>query len=159
MFSLLPKPTLKRQVYWDEYMCSRILPQKHTTLLSPIAKASINLNSQGILLVLSKVLLKWRDIYGWHFVTINQGVLINKVGRLFSCNLGGYEHCQTDHFIHYFWLMHWDTLNPREEERERVGRKKIVSSMQNNKYWMSMCTVNLGRGKEISGGEMCIFSK
>ena len=52
------------------------------------AKASINLWSRGILLVLAKVLLKWREIYGWQFVTINQEMLINKVGQLFSWNRG-----------------------------------------------------------------------
>lgn len=56
------------------------------------AKASINLWSRGILLVLAKVLLKWREIYGWHFVTINQEMLINKVGRLSSWNRGRLRH-------------------------------------------------------------------
>lgn len=62
---------------------SSSLPRSHKS-----AKASINLWSRGILLVLAKVLLKWRQIYGWHFVTINQEILINKVGRLFSWNRG-----------------------------------------------------------------------
>lgn len=52
------------------------------------AKTSINLWSLGILLVLPKELLKWREIYGWQFVTINQDMLINKVGQLFSRNPG-----------------------------------------------------------------------
>lgn len=62
---------------------SSSLPRSHKS-----AKASINLWSRGILLVLAKVLLKWRQIYGWHFVTINQEMLINKLGRLFSWNRG-----------------------------------------------------------------------
>lgn len=90
----------------------------------------------GDIVSVQQVLLKWREIYGWHFVTINQELLINKVTSLFSWNLGGYENCQTDHFIHYFWLMHPDSLTLKE--------KKYFSTMQNHKYWMSLYTVNLG---------------
>lgn len=66
-----------------------------------------------------------KEIYGWHFVTtINQELLINKVSSLFSAgNLGGYENCQADHFIHYFWLMH-----PGSYDSE--GRKKNFSLCQ-----------------------------
>lgn len=71
----------------------------------------------GDIVSVQQVLLKWREIYGWHFVTINQELLINKVSSLFSWNLGGYENCQTDHFIHYFWLMHPDSLTLKEEKK------------------------------------------
>lgn len=73
----------------------------------------------GDIVSVQQVLLKWREIYGWHFVTINQELLINKVSSLFSWKLGCYENCQTDHFIHYFWLMHPDSLTLKKKKKEK----------------------------------------
>lgn len=81
-------------------------------------------NSLGILLSRLRGLLDRREIYGWHFVTINQELLINKVSSLFSWNLGGYENCQTDHFIHYFWLMHPDSLTLKRKKKKLIHYAK-----------------------------------
>jgi len=76
-------------------------------------------------------------------------MLINKVGWIFSWNLGGYEHCQMDHFIHYFWLMRLDTVNIRAEKSPYPLCKIINSEWACVQLTLAVAKRSQGRGEYV----------